>query len=199
MTAINWDQVCHIVKICTLSWLAMAAMAARYQHLGVLLPFGLFGMTLDHHLLLKVFGNYQGDMGLQWCVLTQVHARGGQSVLFCLLWTHDIGRSSLCGAEWPCGFPGDSGGRASVLCPSTWYDYMAVSQNLRYLFGVGYHPTIVLFKGFLGVHRGYRGFDPLPYILITISCHESSHHHHHQHHPLVPLWALLLFYLILSM
>ena len=31
---------------------------------------------------------------------------------------------------------------------------MAVSQNLRYLFGVGYQPTIVFFKGFLGVHRG---------------------------------------------
>ena len=31
---------------------------------------------------------------------------------------------------------------------------MAVGQNLRYLFGVGYHPTIVFLKGFLGVHRG---------------------------------------------
>ena len=29
-----------------------------------------------------------------------------------------------------------------------------MSQNLRYLFGVGYQPTIVFFKGFLGVHRG---------------------------------------------
>ena len=32
----------------------------------------------------------------------------------------------------------------------------AVGQNLRYLFGVGYHPTIVFFKGVLGVHRGTR-------------------------------------------
>ena len=31
---------------------------------------------------------------------------------------------------------------------------MAVSQNLRYLFGVGYHLTIAFFKGFLGVHQG---------------------------------------------
>ena len=31
---------------------------------------------------------------------------------------------------------------------------MVVGQNLRYLFGVGYHPTLVFFKGFLGVHRG---------------------------------------------
>ena len=33
---------------------------------------------------------------------------------------------------------------------------VAVSQNLRYLFGVGYHPTIVFFKGFLGT--GVPGF-----------------------------------------
>ena len=33
---------------------------------------------------------------------------------------------------------------------------MAVSQNLRNLFGVGYHPTIVFLKGFLGLHRGTR-------------------------------------------
>ena len=39
---------------------------------------------------------------------------------------------------------------------------LAVSQNLRYLFGVGYHPTIVFLKGFLGVHRG---FDPQPFVL----------------------------------
>ena len=31
---------------------------------------------------------------------------------------------------------------------------LAMGQNLMYLFGVGYHPTIVFFKGFLGVHRG---------------------------------------------
>ena len=31
---------------------------------------------------------------------------------------------------------------------------MAVGENLRYLFGVGYHPTIVFFKGFWDVHRG---------------------------------------------
>ena len=31
---------------------------------------------------------------------------------------------------------------------------MAMGQNLRYLFGVGYHPTIVFLKGFLGVHWG---------------------------------------------
>ena len=33
---------------------------------------------------------------------------------------------------------------------------LAVGQNLRYLFVVGYHPTIVFLKGFLGVHRGTR-------------------------------------------
>ena len=30
--------------------------------------------------------------------------------------------------------------------------HMAVGQNLRYLFGVGYHPTIVFLKGFWDVH-----------------------------------------------
>ena len=41
------------------------------------------------------------------------------------------------------------------FCSSFWRGVdLAVSQNLRYLFGVGYHPTIVFFKGFLGVHRG---------------------------------------------
>ena len=29
-----------------------------------------------------------------------------------------------------------------------------MGQNLRYLFGLGYHPTIVFLKGFLGVHLG---------------------------------------------
>ena len=31
---------------------------------------------------------------------------------------------------------------------------MAVGQNLRYRFGDDYHPTIVFFKGLLGVHPG---------------------------------------------
>ena len=31
---------------------------------------------------------------------------------------------------------------------------MAVGQNLRYLFGVGYPPKVVDFKGFWDVHRG---------------------------------------------
>ena len=31
--------------------------------------------------------------------------------------------------------------------------YMAVGQNLRYLFGVGYPPKVVYFKGFWNVHR----------------------------------------------
>ena len=40
---------------------------------------------------------------------------------------------------------------------------MAVSQNLRYLFNRDYHLFKRLFKG----HRGYRGFDPKPYLLRT--------------------------------
>ena len=32
--------------------------------------------------------------------------------------------------------------------------YMAVGQNLRYLFGVGYPSKVVYFKGFWDVHRG---------------------------------------------
>ena len=36
--------------------------------------------------------------------------------------------------------------------------YMAVGQNLRYLFGVGYPPKVVYFKRLqLGVHRGTVG------------------------------------------
>ena len=31
---------------------------------------------------------------------------------------------------------------------------MAVGQNPRYLFGVGYHPKVVFFRGFLGGHQG---------------------------------------------
>ena len=33
----------------------------------------------------------------------------------------------------------------------------------KVLFGDGYHPTIVFFKGFLGLHRD-RGFDPQPFM-----------------------------------
>ena len=40
--------------------------------------------------------------------------------------------------------------------------YMVVSQNLRYLFGVGYHPTS-LCKRLFGCSPGYRGFHPQPY------------------------------------
>ena len=45
-------------------------------------------------------------------------------------------------------------GRLSKLRDIVGLTDVAVSQNLRYLFGVGYHPTIVFLKGFLGVHRG---------------------------------------------
>ena len=38
--------------------------------------------------------------------------------------------------------------------PKRLFHDVAVGQNLRYLFGVGYHPTIVFFKGFWDVHRG---------------------------------------------
>ena len=53
---------------------------------------------------------------------------------------------------------------------------MAVGQNLRYLFGVGYPPKVVYFKGFWDVHREYRGFDPLPNDSLTgpLQCESVS-------------------------
>ena len=52
---------------------------------------------------------------------------------------------------------------------------MAVGQNLRYLFGVGYHPTIVFFKGFLGVHRGTR---VLTHCHMYVDLLEKTPEHH---------------------
>ena len=48
---------------------------------------------------------------------------------------------------------------------------MAVS--LRYLFGVGYHPTTVFLKGFL-VFTGVPGFYPLPDVLLRFVKHGLS-------------------------
>ena len=61
---------------------------------------------------------------------------------------------------------GDSLYATAQWAMATWlvgFVYLAVSQNLRYLFGLGYHPTIVFLKGFLECSPGYRGFDPQPF------------------------------------
>ena len=50
--------------------------------------------------------------------------------------------------------------------------YMAVGQNLRYLFGDHYPPKVVYFKGFWDVHRGT---GVLTHCHITFSiCHSFS-------------------------
>ena len=36
----------------------------------------------------------------------------------------------------------------------SWSRNVVVGQNLRCLFGDGYHSTVVFVEGFLGVHRG---------------------------------------------
>ena len=40
---------------------------------------------------------------------------------------------------------------------------LALGQNLRYLFGVGYPSKVVYFKRLFGCSPGYRGFDPQPF------------------------------------
>ena len=61
------------------------------------------------------------------------------------------------------GFPlGFLGNHWDFLVLFVFLFYLAMGQNLGYLFGDDYPPKIIYFKGFWDVHRG---FDPQPFFL----------------------------------